>query len=137
MDKIRIAAATDDGVTISQHFGRAANYLVVTVEGGQETGRELRPKPGHMHFAGEHHAESAHGRGGGHGLDPAAQDRHAQMAAVIADCQVLLVRGMGAGAYQSMQQAGIRPIVTDIEDISAAVQAAVSGEIADHPERLH
>jgi predicted Fe-Mo cluster-binding NifX family protein len=59
------------------------------------------------------------------------------MAAVISDCQVLLVRGMGAGAYQSMIQAGIRPIVTDLEDADEAVQAVISGTIVDRQERLH
>jgi predicted Fe-Mo cluster-binding NifX family protein len=32
---MKIAAITDDGKTISQHFGRAPYYLVVTVENGQ------------------------------------------------------------------------------------------------------
>jgi predicted Fe-Mo cluster-binding NifX family protein len=44
---------------------------------------------------------------------------------------------MGAGAYQSMEQAGVRPIITDIPTIDAAVQAYLSGEILDHTERLH
>jgi predicted Fe-Mo cluster-binding NifX family protein len=59
------------------------------------------------------------------------------MAAAIADCQVLLARGMGAGAYQSMEQAGIRPVVTDIANIDEAVRAYVEGRLADHTERLH
>jgi predicted Fe-Mo cluster-binding NifX family protein len=137
MDQLRIAVVTEDGKNISQHFGRAPNYLVLTVAEGQVVNRELRQKPGHTHFAGEHHAEASHGPTGGHGLDPAAQDRHAQMAAVIADCQFVLARGMGAGAYQSMAQAGIRPILTDLADIDEAVQAVVSGDIVDHIERLH
>ena len=137
MDEIRIAIATDDGTQISSHFGRAPNYLVVTVVGGNIAGRELRPKPGHTQFAGEQHGAPAHEHTGGHGLDPAAQDRHARMAAVISDCQVLLVRGMGAGAYQSMAQAGIRPVVTDLEDVDQAIAAVISGTIVDHTERLH
>jgi len=93
---------------------------------------------GHAQFAGEPHAEEAHGADPrGHGFDPAAQSRHARMAAAIADCQVLLARGMGAGAYQSMEQAGIRPIITDIPTIDGAVQAYLSGQILDHTERLH
>mgnify|MGYP001095166884 CR=1 FL=1 len=39
---MKIAAITDDGVAISQHFGRAAYYLVATVEDGQIVNRELR-----------------------------------------------------------------------------------------------
>ena len=137
MEDIRIALATEDGATVSSHFGRAPKYLVVTVRQGQVVGREIREKPGHTHFAADPHGGPGHGQQGRHGFDPAAQDRHASMAAVISDCQVLLVRGMGAGAYQSMTQAGIRPIVTDLEDADEAVQAVISGEIVDHTEKVH
>ncbi len=51
--------------------------------------------------------------------------------------EVLLTRGMGAGAYESIAQAGIRPILTDIAEIEQAVQAYVDGRLVDHPERLH
>jgi predicted Fe-Mo cluster-binding NifX family protein len=132
---MKIAAVSEDGVTISQHFGRAPFYIVVTVEEGQIVSREQRDKLGHAHFAGEPHAEEQDPRG--HGFDPAAQNRHAQMAAAIADCEVLLARGMGAGAYENMKQAGIRPVVTDIATIDEAVSAYLSGQITDHAERLH
>jgi predicted Fe-Mo cluster-binding NifX family protein len=59
------------------------------------------------------------------------------MAAAIADCQVMLARGMGAGVYASMEAAGIRPVVTDVVDIDAAVAAYVAGELRDHVEKLH
>jgi predicted Fe-Mo cluster-binding NifX family protein len=59
------------------------------------------------------------------------------MAVAIKDCEVLLCRGMGAGAYESMKQAGIRPIVTDIKSIDEAVQAYLAGQLVDHVERLH
>jgi predicted Fe-Mo cluster-binding NifX family protein len=134
---MKIAAVSEDGVTISQHFGRAPFYVVITVEDGKIVSREQRDKLGHAHFAGEPH-EEAHGDDPrGHGFDPAAQNRHARMAAAIGDCQVLLARGMGAGAYQSMEQAGVRPIVTDIAVIDEAVLAYLSGQILDHTERLH
>ncbi len=134
---MKIAAVSEDGVTISQHFGRAPFYVVVTVEDGKIVSREQRDKLGHAHFADEPH-EDAHGSDPrGHGFDPAAQNRHARMAAAIADCHVLLARGMGAGAYQSMAQAGVRPIVTDIPTIDEAVQAYLAGNILDHTERLH
>jgi predicted Fe-Mo cluster-binding NifX family protein len=134
---MKIAAVSEDGVTISQHFGRAPFYVVVTVEDGKIISREQRDKLGHAHFAGEPH-EEAHGSDPrGHGFDPAAQNRHARMAAAIGDCEALLCGGMGAGAYQSMEQAGIRPIVTDIPTIDDAVQAYLAGSILDHTERLH
>ena len=35
---MKIAAVSDDGTTISQHFGRAPFYVVVTVEDGRIVG---------------------------------------------------------------------------------------------------
>ena len=132
---MKIAAVSDDGITISQHFGRAAYYVVVTLENNQIVAREKREKMGHTQFGGETHAEGADPRG--HGFDPAAQSRHARMAGAISDCQVLLARGMGAGAYDSIQAAGICPIVTDIANIDDAVKAYLAGALVDHTERLH
>jgi len=135
---MKIAAVSDDGVTISQHFGRAKYYIVLAVEDGQIIGREQREKMSHSHFAGEHH--EAHGHESdprGHGFLPAEQDRHFLMAEAIRDCQILLARGMGAGAYYSMEQAGIRPVITDIAGIEAAALEAAQGIIVDHREKLH
>ena len=134
---MKIAAVSEDGVTISQHFGRAPFYVVVTVEDGKIVSHEKRDKMGHAQFSGETH-EGAHGEDPrGHGFDPAAQNRHTRMAAAIADCEVLLAGGMGAGAYESMKQASIRPIVTDIASVDEAVQAYIEGRLMDHTERLH
>jgi len=134
---LKIAAVSDDGQTISQHFGRAQYYIVLTIETGKIIAREQREKMGHAHFAGPQgeHAEEKDPRG--HGFAPAEQDRHFQMADAIKDCQVLLARGMGSGAYYSMEQVGIRPIITDIARIDEAALEAAAGTIVDHKEKLH
>ncbi len=134
---MKIAAVSEDGVTISQHFGRAPFYVVVTIDGGKIVSHETRDKMGHAQFGGEReeHAHGADPRG--HGFDPAAQDRHARMVATISDCEVLLARGMGAGAYESMKQANIRPVVTDVVNINEAVQEYLAGRLKDHVEKLH
>ena len=134
---MKIAVVSEDGVTISQHFGRAPFYVVVTVEDGKIVSHEKRDKMGHTQFAGEPHEESHGEDPRGHGFDPTAQNRHTRMAAAIADCEVLLARGMGAGAYESMKQANIRPVVTDVVNIDDAVQAYLAGRLKDHVEKLH
>ncbi len=131
---MKIAAVTSDGLTISPHFGRASYYAVITVETGSIVKRELRDKLGHSHFV---HQEQEHERGQPHGFGPEAQDRHIRMIAAIEDCQVLLARGMGWGARKSLEQAGIKAILTDIQDIEAAVKAYLDEEIVDHTELLH
>jgi Uncharacterized conserved protein len=131
---MKIAAITDDGKTISQHFGRAEHYLVLTVENGKITNRELRSKLGHNQFAGTEHEEH---HGEAHGMDEAHHDRHVQMASSISDCQALLCGGMGMGAYESMRRLNIQPVVTDLLDIDQAVQAYIDGKLVDHTEKLH
>jgi predicted Fe-Mo cluster-binding NifX family protein len=132
---MKIAAVTDDEFTISQHFGRAAFYWVVTIENGVIVSEEKREKMGHTHLSGESHSQD--GSEIRHGFDPAAQSRHTQMLDAIRDCDVLLARGMGAGAYESLRQAGIKPVVTDVETIDLAVQQYLAGILEDHVEKLH
>lgn len=134
---MKVAAVSEDGVTISQHFGRAPFYVVLTIEDGKIVAREVRDKMGHVQFADAPHAEGHGEDRRGHGFDLAAQDRHLRMAEAIRDCQVLLVGGMGAGAYDSMEQVGIRPIITDISHIDEAALQVARGVIVDHRERLH
>lgn len=131
---MRIAAITDDGSTISQHFGRAQFYAVLTVEDDVIVNREMRDKMGHHHFVHQEGVLDAQGR---HGFGPGSGERHAVMARAIADCDVLLCRGMGWGAYESMKQSGIETIVTDIVNIEDAVQAYLDGTIVDGAGMLH
>lgn len=131
---MKVALITDDGRTISQHFGRASFYAVLTIENGQIIQRELRDKLSHKHFSSEAHDHAADQP---HGFDPASQNRHNQMAAAILDCEALICRGMGTGAYESMKAQGIRPVVTNEASIDAAALAYGDGKLVDHVEKLH
>ncbi|HQA29675.1 MAG TPA: NifB/NifX family molybdenum-iron cluster-binding protein [Brevefilum fermentans] len=131
---MKIAFITDDGKTISQHFGRASHYLVVEVEDGVIQHQEMREKLGHQQFA-DHAHQHQHGQGSG--MDAASHDKHNRMSQAISDCDVLICGGMGMGAYQSMQSFGITPLVTQIRDIEAAFQAYLSGDLQDETHLLH
>jgi predicted Fe-Mo cluster-binding NifX family protein len=132
---MKIAAITEDGTTISQHFGRAPLYLVVTVEDGKIVNKEKRNKAGHHTFAANQHPDIAPGER--HGYDAGSQVRHASMAETIADCQVLLAGGMGWGAYESLKSRGIETVVTDVENIDEAVKLYLEGKLPNLMERLH
>jgi len=134
---MKLAVITDDGKTISQHFGRAPYYLVLTIEEGQIVNREMRAKVGHNQFVSQKYAHAEAPNETGHGLDSASHDKHVSMAEAIADCRVLLCRGMGRGAYESMRRLNIQPVVTDLRDIDTAVQAFIDGKLIDHTELLH
>ncbi len=136
---MKIALITSDGKSINQHFGRAPYYLVVTIEDGKVTQRELREKMGHQHFVGQHaEHDHAHDHGTpGHGMDADSHRKHAGMAEAISDCTAIICGGMGMGAYQSMQRLNIKPVVTDLRDIEEAITAFIDGKLIDHTELLH
>jgi predicted Fe-Mo cluster-binding NifX family protein len=132
---MKIAAVSEDSISISQHFGRAPLYVVISVDGQKVTAKETREKAGHVNFAGlEEHHEAC---GGPHGCDSNSEDKHLLMGATIADCQVLLAGGMGWGAYASLKSQGIEPIVTDVENIEEAVRAYLDGSLQNLYERVH
>lgn len=131
---MKIAVITDDGKTISQHFGRAPFYMVLSIEDGKIITREKRDKMGHNQFSSvgpeEHHHEQ-------HGQDEISHNKHIQMADAITDCKVIICGGMGMGAYESMRRLNIQPLVTDLIDIDEAAKAYIDGKLVDHTEKLH
>jgi predicted Fe-Mo cluster-binding NifX family protein len=131
---LKIAVISDDEVSISQHFGRASYYVVLTVEDGTIVDSETRAKAGHHTFGVEAHPQMAPGER--HGYDAGSEAKHRSMANTITDCEVLIAGGMGWGAYESLQSYGIRPIITDEEDIRNAALRYAKGELPDLMDRL-
>ena len=121
MMTIKIAIATEDQRSITNHFGRAPQFRIITVEGAQITGDEVREKPYHAQHEPHH---------------PGGDHLHGEMFAPIADCQVLLCGGMGTPAYEKAQAAGLEVILTG-GDIEAAVQAYLSGALTSDLRRIH
>lgn len=133
----KIAVVSDDGQSVSAHFGRARFYVVVTGDSGRPVARETRSKAGHHSFDRESVPEAPAGAGQPHGFDPASREKHAKMAEAISDCQAVIAGGMGMGAFQSLEQSGLTVIITDIPLVDDAVQAYLDGTIRNLRERLH
>ena len=132
---MKIAVISDDGETISEHFGRAPYYVVLTIEGAQIVSSETRPKAGHHSFAAQPHPEP--GPGGRRGYGSGSEARHQTMAETIADCQALIAGGMGWGAFESLRSYGIEPVVTDVRDIREAALRYAQGDLPNLMDRLH
>ncbi len=130
---MKIAIVTNDGRTISQHFGRSRYYKIYHFEDGQLRDVEMRQR-GTGHFAGNagqhshgnHEHYDAQGR---HGFGPDAMNRHSMMAAEISDCDALIAGGMGSGAYQSFKSAGLDVVLTDKFDSDEAAFTYAKGEL--------
>jgi predicted DNA-binding protein (UPF0251 family)/predicted Fe-Mo cluster-binding NifX family protein len=134
---MKIAVITEDGKTISKHFGMAPYYMVVTLEDGKIVTKEQRNKAGHHTFGDNPHAMHA-APGEKHGYDTESHSKHATMAEAMADCKVLIAGGMGWGAYDSLKRLGIETIITDVDDIEEAVKFYAQDKLANlASERLH
>ena len=128
---MKVAVVTDDGKTISEHFGRSMYYIVYDVKEDVVKGSEIRSKAVH-HAAGEPHQ---HEEGGHHG--PEADAKHNSMLSNISDCEALIARDMGWGAFEAIKKGGIKPFITDLEIAEDAAKAYVAGKLDSHTERLH
>lgn len=126
----KIAFTTDDGTTISAHFGRANFYEVVDVQNGKVIGREKREKSSHHH----QHNHHVHTNGEDH---QSHEERHLQMTQSIQDCDYVVARGMGYGMYNHLNTLGKTAIITTISDIDSAAIEIIDGSIQNHVEKLH
>jgi predicted Fe-Mo cluster-binding NifX family protein len=133
---MKIALATDDGRTVSRHFGRARQYAVLTVKDGAIRSRELRDKSA-PHWQADRPHEETEGEAGTHGEGHDDRGKHLEMLAAIRDCEVVIAGGMGKGAHDHATAAGIRPIVTSLHDIDEAAIECAAGRILDEVGRLH
>jgi hypothetical protein len=125
---MKIAVITDDEQSISQHFGRAPYYLVVTIEDGKVVGRERRDKLGHAHFADEPHAAEAHEADPrGHGFDLPRRIAISAWPQRLPIAKCCCAVGW-SGRVRKHEVGRHPPIVTDISGIDAAVQAYIDGK---------
>jgi predicted Fe-Mo cluster-binding NifX family protein len=128
---MKIAIATDDGRTISQHFGQAETYVILTIEDGFIIFREtlVKTKPQELKrdslFGQTKRCDDMHAKG----YDRKSEDNDKRIIETINDCQVVLARRMGRGVYIGFRQMDIQPILTSIHVIDNAVQALINGKI--------
>lgn len=118
--ELKIAVATDDGERVSNHFGRAPYYRVLTVADGQILTDERLEKPHHGSGEAQQHHERSHG----------------DMFAPIRECQLLICGGMGQPAYQKAQAAGLDVFLVG-GSILEAVHSYLNGEAVSDMRRIH
>ncbi len=140
---MKIAFPTDDGVTISRHFGRAAFFQVATVTDGAVVAWEQRAKPAHGQH--EHHespgliqvAVLGNGRLEDHEQDHGHHHHHGPIFALLDDCQVLIAAGMGQPAYEQLLARNLTVYLTSEKTIAAALAAYQAGTLVTDMRRVH
>jgi len=94
---MKIAVASNDGVSMSQHIGQSTGFIIFEVEGKEIKGSDWRVAKKSPHAAGI----CQHGGGQSHG----------NILEIINDCKLVLCGGMGAGAAQGVIQQGLQPVI--------------------------
>ncbi|MFZ1978048.1 MAG: NifB/NifX family molybdenum-iron cluster-binding protein [Bacteroidota bacterium] len=125
-----IAIATDDGETVSSHFGRARFYEVLNFSDGKVTKREQREKAGHHSFGSAEGGHEHHSR-------EASDHRHQTMVSPVLDCQAVIVRGMGQGAVEHLRRSNLLAVLTGLHTIEEVITAVAAGLLDNDPNRIH
>ena len=126
---MRIAVATADGVSISQHFGQSTGFIVFDTDGTKVTNRELRANGQTPHAQGICHPGQPAG-------EPAAPGAHGHtgVAGLLHDCKMVLCGGMGAGAAEALRRLGIQPLLLPVScTADEAVAQYLAGTITPQP----
>ena len=118
---MRVAVASQDGESISDHFGRSACFIIFDAEDGKVLRKELRTNTYTSHVR-----ENCDG--GGHGDQPHS---HATLVQALQDCQAAICYGMGWRAAEELTQNGIQPVIVDSQcSPEDAVALFVQGKLA-------
>ncbi len=119
----------DDETTISAHFGHAPRVVVVDTESDQ---REVRLRPAH-----EHEHDHVHLHEHGHDHHHEHGHHHQEKFAMLADCDGVVVRGMGQPAYENMVSMGLAVYATGLQMVDEALAAFHDGSLSHDTGRVH
>ena len=144
---MKVAVASNNGETVGQHFGRVRQFVVVTVEDGVVTGREIRDNPNARSVRSPSSLPSpsspasgregrGRGSGGGRGRGRGQGGGFGEVDA-LEDCVAIIAGGMGEGAYGNLQRLGIEPVLTDARRVEEAALRYAAGDLPNLEERIH
>ncbi|MFZ0961649.1 MAG: NifB/NifX family molybdenum-iron cluster-binding protein [Terriglobia bacterium] len=122
---MKIAVPTNDGASISEHFGRSAGFLIFEIENGQVKSRTLKANgQQHSHAQGscDHHSAES------------KPHNHAGILAALDGCEVVICAGMGQRATDALKSCGARIVVTSVASADAAVSAHLAGKLTPATE---
>ena len=124
---MRIAIPTNDGVSISEHFGRSAAFLIFEIENGRIKSHELKSNGAkHSHAQGECNHHSADNK----------PHSHAGILATLDGCEVVICAGMGQRAAEALRTCGTQILVAPPASAEETVVAYLAGKLTPQTERF-
>lgn len=100
--ELKVAVPTDDGVRVSQRFGRASSFVVAEVQIGEVLARQVRANPvGSRVREGISRRRSQRGR-----------ERQVVVADLLADCRAVIAYSIGQRMRNAMERQGVEVVIT-------------------------
>ena len=119
---MKVAVATDDEITIAEHFGRARGFNIYDVKDSIIRDKQFRVN----NFTG--HALGLHK--GGH-----SPDHHKIILEALRDCAVVISRGMGQRIYNDLRGVGIQALIVDENNAETALQLFLENKLFDNSDK--
>ncbi|MDH7517808.1 MAG: NifB/NifX family molybdenum-iron cluster-binding protein [Candidatus Thermoplasmatota archaeon] len=115
---MKIAVASDDRITIADHFGRATGFVVFEIQNNEIVKQEYRENIGKS-------------TGGCQSCD------HETMIKNIKDCAMVISYGMGRRIYNDLMKNNIQPVVTNEKSVVDAINKFIKNELDNRVDKLH
>ena len=117
---MRIAVASDDGTTISSHFGKTRGFVIFDVVDGRVIKRSYIKNT----FTG--HARGL--SGADHSVD-----RHGPILQSLKDCKAVIAHGMGQRIYDDLRSVEIEAFIVNETEADEAIRLYLQKRLKDHP----
>lgn len=124
----KIAIPSNDGKTISGHFGRALGFVIVELYGTNIVANNYKQNDFTGHARGNHHNHQ-HGEGHNHGEHGNQAHSHHGIFQALNGVDAVIAGGMGQRLWDEFMQQNIEVYMTRESDIENAVKLYIEGKI--------
>ena len=121
LDRVKIAIPSDDGKSISPHFGRCCCFIIYEVEGNKVNSRTIREN-----LCCPHRANICPKTVSVQTREFVERIRN-EATSEIRDCQILIGRYMNQSAIDNLNSHNIRVIQVDEKDADVAIEKYLLG----------
>ena len=123
---MKIAIASDEGKSISQHFGRTRGFIIYEIEDKVVKGKKFIENRYTGHALGQRHERGTTHSGAHH---------HGAILQALSDCQIVISQGMGRRLYEELQINGIEAFIVNEQDADKAVNLYLQEKLQNNPDK--
>lgn len=129
--QIKIAVASDNGISLTGHIGRCEMFLIFDIIGKEIVKKAEKINSFTMHKTGNHSNREHHV----HHHENEGIGRHIGIINGLKDCKYLICSGAGPGLINDLNANGIEIILTEVMEAEKAVRMFINGELSSDPDR--